>query len=138
MQTIVRMRSELKQLLKNVLTKPCIEREAAFCIDVAICATLAIFPTLGPVAALLYFFFRDCLPFRVPQSFGKQIYSLRIVRNAEADGRVPRWQTSVIRNLILVIPLLNLVDFWRFAKRGRRLADDWTGTHVIKDDGVEG
>ena len=41
-------------------------------------------------------------------------------------------EKSIIRSLIMLIPILNIVDIISFLKTGTRLADRWIGTKVVK------
>ncbi|MBP5364922.1 MAG: hypothetical protein J6Y82_03250 [Bacteroidales bacterium] len=119
------------QLIENMFTKKWLEREVAFLIDIVICATIAIFPRIGFIISALYFFLKDALPFGGASSFGKSIYGLKV---KDADDQPVRhfWRKTIVRNLIIVIPILNLVDIYYFLKTGVRLADEWTSTKVEK------
>ena len=40
---------------------------------------------------------------------------------------------TVVRNLILLTPILNVVDIFYFIKHGRRLTDVWLKFDVVQD-----
>lgn len=121
----------MKQLIENMLSRKWLEREVAFSIDMIICITLAIFPRIGFIISILYFFLKDSLPIEGGSSFGKSIYNLKVKEKDEQQHRF-FWQKTIVRNLILIIPILNFVDIYYFLKNGIRLADEWTSTKVEK------
>ncbi|GAO30966.1 hypothetical protein JCM15548_13291 [Geofilum rubicundum JCM 15548] len=50
-------------------------------------------------------------------------------------------EKSIIRGLVMMIPILNIIDIWYFLTKGYRLADKWAETTVVrhvKDDDSEG
>ena len=122
--------SGLLHLLIGLITKPRILREVALLLDVAISLTLAIFPSIiGKILAVGYFFFRDSLPFLGFSSFGRSIFGLKILRASDAsnaNGRI-----CFVRNLLLAVPIFNIVDLLFFVVKGRRLTDEWLGTDVV-------
>ena len=122
-------------LLGGIVRHPRIEREVAFVIDVCISLTIAIFPHIvAIIAAAAYFIFRDC--FRIAgdrMSFGKRIYGIKVVRS-DGEG-FPVWRTTLLRNLFLFVPVLNIVDICFFIGKGKRLVDDWLGTDVLVGEG---
>lgn len=130
----VKVGDRLLSLLGGVVRHPRLEREIAFVIDVCVCMTIAIFPSKLSIAASVgYFIFRDC--FRLSgqrMSFGKRIYDIRVVRSE--GGGFPSWRITLLRNLFLCVPVLNVIDIFFFAYRGRRLVDDWLGTDVVVGD----
>ena len=130
----------LLALLGGVVRHPRLEREIAFVVDICICLTITIFPNKAAVVlSVAYFIFRDC--FRISgerMSFGKRLYGIRIVRSD--GGGSPSWRVTLLRNLFLCVPVLNLIDICSFIYRGKRLVDDWLGTDVVvgslaEDDG---
>lgn len=115
----------------GLITKPRIEREAALAVDVILSLTLATFPGLfGKVACLAYFLLRDSRG----GGMGKGLYKLTVVRSA--DGGKVGWQTTLLRNILTLLPLFNLVDLYRFVANGRRLTDEWLGTEVRSESKV--
>ena len=85
---------------------------------------------IGWIVALFYFCMRDALPIGARRSFGKSVYHLRIV-DTQQDERRLTWRIYVLRNIILFIPILNIVDIFKYITTGRRLADEWLGTEVV-------
>ncbi len=117
----------LGQIFTGLITKPRIEREAAALVDLIFSLTLATLPGIaGSVAGVAYFLLRDGRA----NGMGKRLYGLETVR--AADGRRASWSTAMLRNMLLLVPLFNLVDVWHFFKSGRRLTDEWLGTDVRK------
>lgn len=108
-----------------------LEREVAFAIDVIICLTLTIFPTVGWVLGLAYFMCKDALPFTNSSSLGKIIYGLKAV-NINTEERLTL-EKSIIRSIILIVPILNIFDIYHFLKTGVRLADKWTESKVVSE-----
>ncbi len=124
--------SRANRVLDRALTVSSLERTIAFGIDMLGVACVLFLPPLGLVLGLAYFFFRDTLPLGIVSSFGKSIYDLKVV--IVDDGVVRRipWHKSVVRCLVMLIPILNLVDAYRFFRYGERLVDKWLGSRVIK------
>ena len=91
---------------------------------------------LGWLAGLAYLVTRDSLPFLGGQSVGKKAMNLRAVT---LDGKplTGKWEPSLIRSGVLIIPFFALVELWilltreETAARGRRLGDEWAKTKVI-------
>lgn len=91
---------------------------------------------LGWLAGLAYIVTRDSLPFLGGQSVGKKAMNLRAVT---LDGKplTGKWEPSLIRSGVLLIPFFALVELWilltreETAGRGRRLGDEWAKTKVI-------
>lgn len=117
-------------VLNNFVSAWCLERVIALALDLIICLTLAIIPMFGPGLSLLYFLIRDGLPVKQKSGFGKSIYNLHVV-SAGTRRRAPIGRI-VVRNVMLLVPLLNLYDIWCFVSTGERLADKWTNTEILK------
>lgn len=118
--------------LLNLLLSPRLEREVAWLCDLALAATLCVFPSvLGLVAGVAYMTLRDALPLLGRRSFGKSIFDLRVVRTA--DRQPAPGQVALLRNLLLAVPPITIIDVVRFATTGRRLTDEWLGTDVACD-----
>lgn len=124
------LRAHCRKLLKNALTARWLEREVAFVIDIIIVALFSVFPKFGWIFGILYFFFRDTLPFGTGGSFGKSLYKL-IVVNADSRQSRANWRKSLIRNIIFFIPILDLLDIYYFLRDGRRLIDTWLDIDVV-------
>ncbi len=120
--------------IKNNLTNPLIiERIVAFALDITICLILNIIPVIGWIAGLLYFLLKDSLPFTNYGSFGKHIYKLSVIdlTSKEVKSRI-QIEKSIIRSLVILIPIINIIDIIQFLNTGRRLADEWTTAEVVK------
>ena len=91
---------------------------------------------LAWLAGTAYLVTRDSLPFLGGQSVGKKAMKLRAVT---LDGKplTGNWETALIRNGVLIIPLFALVELYILLtredkpERGRRLGDEWAKTKVI-------
>lgn len=119
--------------LAGLITKPRVVREAELVVDVAISLALAVIPgRIGWVACVGFFLLRDAV-YASRQSPGKKLYNLKIV-NAKTGATIGI-RMSVVRNLILITPLLHLVDIAHFVKTGRRLTDEWLGVDVRQEGG---
>ncbi len=88
------------------------------------------------LAGMAYMIVRDSLPFLDGQSIGKKVMKIRVV-TLDNQPLTKNWEKALIRNAILVIPLLNLVELAVLlmrdgqADRGRRLGDEWAKTKVV-------
>lgn len=102
----------------------------AFFIDCIIAFGLAMFPKIGWIFGLMYFLLKDALYFNKGQSFGKKIMKIKVCTSAN-ESLVNYPQKSIIRNLILLIPILNLVEIYYFLFRSKRLGDVWSETSVL-------
>ncbi len=120
-----------RRVLDKVLTVNRLERMIAFAIDLLAIVCVSLLPPIGIILGVVYFFLRDSLPFGVNASFGKNIYSLKVITVENEQIRRAPWHKSVVRCLILIIPILNLVDIFYFLRDGKRLVDTWLGTDVI-------
>jgi hypothetical protein len=124
------------KLIKQHLQDPqYIERMVAFALDLIISLVLSIIPTLGWLLGFGYFFLKDALPMTRHDSFGKHIYKLYL-SDASTGERIEkgRYEKSMIRSLILLVPIINIIDIVHFLTYGNRLADEWTNTMVRKID----
>lgn len=122
----------LKKIKENIRSIAFLERIIAFAIDLAIALSLSILPSFGWILCLCYFLWRDSLPFSKKQSFGKSIYHLKVVEETGTEYYALSKEKAFIRNMIVLIPFLNLMDGYQFLLSGQRLADRWTQTKVIK------
>lgn len=127
-----------QQFLKKLQDPSTLERLVAFTLDASISLALSIIPMVGLYIGMVYFFMKDALPFNRGESFGKHLYQLKLVdRETLQEIDKGRFEKSVIRSLILIIPIINIIDIVYFFKLGHRLADEWTNTLVVKKDTPE-
>ena len=92
--------------------------------------------TIGWLTWIAYLLTRDALPFLDGHSLGKRIMKIRAVT---LDGKTLSgdWQSSIVRNIPMVIPFFPLVElivlYTRKDKGGtlRRLGDEWAKTKVV-------
>ena len=122
----------LLQLVSNALSSPIIEREIAFVVDLFVVAALTFIPIIGLPLAIVYFLVKDILPFSGNTSFGKSVSPIRIV-NAQDNTPLSKQFLfkAVVRNVIILIPVLNIVDGFYLISTGKRLADIWVETDVV-------
>ncbi len=98
----------------------------------------ALLEWIGQLAGMAYFITRDSLPFLGGQSVGKKAMKLKVT-TLEGTSLVGNWSASLIRNGILLIPFVALVELYILltrenrSDRGRRLGDEWAKTKVIVD-----
>lgn len=107
------------------------ERMIAFFIDSVIVFGLSMFPKIGWMFGLMYFLLKDALFFAGGQSFGKKLMKIQAVSNLRQEPLVSHPQKSLIRNIILLIPILNLLEIYLFLFRTQRLGEKWSETSVI-------
>ena len=108
------------------------ERLLAALVDVAIVVGLSLFPKIGWLFGLIYFLFKDCLPLLNGQSFGRKLFKLKIVTKQEGKSLVNAPDKALIRQVVFLIPLLNLYEIYCFLFRTERLGEIWTDTIVEK------
>lgn len=93
---------------------------------------------IGQLSGIGYFITRDSLPFLGGQSVGKKAQKLKVT-TLEGASLVGNWNAALIRNGVLCIPFMALVELYilltreNTADRGRRLGDEWAKTKVIVD-----
>ncbi|MFO8000017.1 MAG: hypothetical protein R6U46_02155 [Marinilabilia sp.] len=109
------------------------ERLMAGLVDLAVAAVLSLFPRIGWMFGLLYILTRDSLPFLNGQSFGKKLFHLRTITLPHHASLTGWPEKSVIRGLVLLIPVLNLFDLYYLITQKVRIADRWAETRVIRD-----
>ncbi len=91
---------------------------------------------LAWLAGIAYLVTRDSLPFLGGQSVGKKAMKLRAV-TLGGESLVGKWETALIRNGVLAIPLFAFVELFILLtregkpERGLRLGDEWAKTKVI-------
>jgi uncharacterized RDD family membrane protein YckC len=93
--------------------------------------------TIGWLAWIAYLLTRDALPFLEGHSLGKRIMKIRAV-TLDGKSLSGDWQSSIVRNIPMVIPFFPLVELFvlytRKDKGGttlRRLGDEWAKTKVV-------
>lgn len=85
---------------------------------------------------MAYMVTRDSLPFLNGRSVGKTAMKLRAV-NMDNQPLTGKWEPSLIRNAVLLIPFFALIELIVLLiredkpERGRRLGDEWAKTKVI-------
>ncbi len=122
--------NKIKEQLQNPFF---VERVVAFALDLIICLVLGIIPIIGWLIGFAYFILKDSLAFTNYASFGKHIYNLALVDSSTGEKIEKIFDEKIVlRGLILLVPIINLVDIYYFITTGRRAADKWTGTEVIK------
>lgn len=126
------MRNILRQILIHIVTPQWLEREISFMVDIIVCATIAIFPMFGTFFSLIYFLFRDVMPIGSRTSIGKSVYRLKVVATDENNDPKTMIRRVFIRNIVSLIPLVNIYDLYLFLLNGERLADQWSDTKVVK------
>ncbi len=126
------MRNKLKIILSHLLAPQWLEREISFVVDMIVCLTIAIFPAYGGLLALIYFLFRDVLPIGSRMSIGKSVYRLKVVDADSVVPQTPSLKRIFVRNIVSLIPFVNLYDLYLFLLSGERLADQWSDTKVVK------
>ncbi len=91
---------------------------------------------LAWLTGIAYMLLRDSLPFLGGQSIGKKAMKIKAV-TLDDKPLTGKWEAAVVRNLILVIPPLGLIELFILLTRedkpdrGRRLGDEWAKTKVI-------
>ena len=113
------------------------ERLLAGIVDLIVAALLSLFPRIGWMFGLLYILTKDALPFLNGQSFGKKIFHLRVIALPHHSALTGWPEKSVIRGLVMLIPILNLFDLYYLITQKVRIADRWAETRVIQDQDQE-
>jgi uncharacterized RDD family membrane protein YckC len=81
---------------------------------------------LGYCIMIVLFLLRDAIFYE--QSIGKRIMQYRVVRQ-DGPSMTNDYKRSVLRNLSLFIPF---VDIFRFLRHQPRLGDIWAGTRLLQ------
>jgi uncharacterized RDD family membrane protein YckC len=107
-------------------------RIVAYIIDVVLIILVSFVPFVGWVAGVVYAITRDALPFLEGQSVGKKAMGLRAVTE-DGQALTNNWGPSIIRNIVLFIPLFPLVELIVMLTNDKnlRLGDQWAKTQVI-------
>ncbi len=109
-------------------------RLLAFSLDIMISIGLSMFPRIGWIFGLIYFLFKDSMPFTKGQSYGRKLFKIKLVKEYDNSSIVDSPEKSLIRNIIFLIPLLNLYEIYLFFFKERRLGELWSETKVIDTD----
>ncbi len=81
-----------------------------------------------------YILVRDALPFLEGQSIGKKVMKTRSVLEDSGIPTTNDYRTSILRNVLLFIPIVSLVDaLFIFGNERKRLGDKLAKTIVIYD-----
>jgi len=109
-------------------------RIVAYLIDVVLVAVVSIVPFVGWIAGLAYLLTRDALPFLDGQSIGKKVMKLRAVSAEDDQPLTNNWGPSILRNIVLFIPLFPLVELIVLLTNDQklRLGDQWAKTRVVQ------
>jgi hypothetical protein len=116
---------------------PTEERILAGLVDLVIVAIISLFPKIGWIFGLIYLLTKDSLSFLDGQSFGKKLFNLRTITLPHYASLSGRPEKSVIRGLVLIIPILNIIDLYYLITKKVRIADQWAETRVIRNQDWE-
>lgn len=116
---------------------PVSERLLAGFVDIMIALLLSLFPKIGWMFGLIYLLAKDSFSFLDGQSFGKKLFHLRAITLPHYASMSGWPEKSVIRGLVLLIPILNLFDLYHLIKYKVRIADRWAETRVIRNQDWE-
>ncbi len=90
--------------------------------------------SLGYLVAAAYILVRDALPFLEGQSIGKKVMKTRAVNEDTGAPITNDYRTSILRNLLLFIPIVSFIDaLFIFGGQYKRLGDKMAKTMVIYD-----
>jgi uncharacterized RDD family membrane protein YckC len=113
------------------------ERLVAGFIDIIITILLSLFPKIGWLFGLIYLLGKDSFSFLGGQSFGKKLFNLRVIALPHHVALTGWPEKSIIRGLVLLIPVLNIIDLYYLITKKVRIADRWAETRVIKNQDWE-
>ncbi|MCT4644260.1 MAG: RDD family protein [Carboxylicivirga sp.] len=108
------------------------ERLIAGLVDLTITLGLSLFPRIGWLFGLIYFLFKDSLPFISGQSFGRRLFNIKVVKVADDHSLVGSPDKALVRQIVFLIPFLNLIELYLFFFMKERYGARWTHTKVIK------
>ena len=90
--------------------------------------------TLSYIVSAAYLLVRDALPFLDGQSIGKKVMKTRSVYEDSGAPITNDYQTSFMRNILLFIPIVGLIDaLFIFSGERKRLGDKMGKTIVVYD-----
>ncbi len=108
------------------------ERILAGIIDYSIVLGVSLFPRIGWLFGLIYFLFKDSLGFLNGQSFGRRLFKIKVVSVTEHSDLANKPDKALIRQIVFLVPVLNLIELYYFLFADERLGAKWTDTTVIK------
>ncbi|MBR8538271.1 RDD family protein [Carboxylicivirga sediminis] len=108
------------------------ERLLAGVVDGSIVLGLSLFPRIGWLFGLIYFLFKDSLPLLNGQSFGRRLFKIKVINKADGTGLMKSPDKALIRQIIFLVPVLNLLELYRFFTKSERFGDTWTDTTVVR------
>lgn len=86
------------------------------------------------LVSAVYILIRDALPFLDGQSLGKKVMKTRSVLEDSGIPTTNDYRTSFLRNVLLFIPIVSLIDaLFIFGGERKRLGDKLAKTIVIYD-----
>jgi uncharacterized RDD family membrane protein YckC len=109
------------------------ERLLAACIDLSIVLGLSLFPRIGWLFGLIYFLFKDSLGLLKGQSFGRRLFKIKVISKVDGENLVKKPDKALIRQIVFLVPILNLIELFYFIFRTERLGAKWSSTTVVKD-----
>lgn len=118
--------------LKFGQTEYFVERLLAGLIDLTIALGLSLFPRIGWIFGLIYFLFKDCLPFSKGQSFGRRLFNIQVKTIGDYASLVGKPDKALIRQVVFFIPILNVIELLLFLFKKKRFGDKWSETEVVK------
>ena len=90
--------------------------------------------TLSYLVSAAYLLVRDALPFLDGQSIGKKVMKTRSVYEDSGAPITNDYKTSFLRNILLFIPIVGLIDaLFIFGGERKRLGDKIGKTIVVYD-----
>lgn len=108
------------------------ERLLAGVIDLSIVLGLSLFPRIGWLFGLIYFLFKDSLGILKGQSFGRRLFKIKVVSKEDGMSLTNKPDKALIRQIVLLVPILNLIELFYFLFRKERLGAKWSSTTVVK------
>ncbi|MCG8578978.1 MAG: RDD family protein [Bacteroidales bacterium] len=108
------------------------ERILAASIDLSIVLGLSLFPRIGWLFGLIYFLFKDSLGILKGQSFGRRLFKIKVISLEDGNDLIAKPDKALIRQIVLLVPILNLIEVFYFFFRDERLGAKWSSTTVVK------
>ncbi|WP_430817738.1 RDD family protein [Carboxylicivirga sp. RSCT41] len=108
------------------------ERLLAACIDLSIVLGLSLFPRIGWLFGLIYFLFKDSLGLLKGQSFGRRLFKVKVISLEDGNNLTTKPDKALIRQIVFLVPILNLIELYYFFFREERLGAKWSSTTVVK------
>ncbi len=91
--------------------------------------------SISYLIGVAYILVRDALPFLDGQSIGKKVMKTRSVIEDSGAPLTNDYRTSVLRNILFIIPFVGLIDaLFIFGSEQKRLGDKIAKTTVIYDN----